>query len=163
MSRRVRLMLLALGALAVCSMVIAPAAMAQPEDEVKILAGEDEKPVTNAEAHPSYFDIGIDGETFFEIRASAAGFSAAERARIVYARIIHIISYGRVDPASVHIDYIRGKPTIYVGNVRLITVYPNDVAAAGAASMEELAQKWAAGVACCLERVAPWPKVADAE
>ncbi|MFW5868686.1 MAG: hypothetical protein ACOCX2_12765 [Armatimonadota bacterium] len=132
---------------------------AMMEGEVKILAGEDEKPTTNAKHVPDVFDIGINGELFFRIRAQAAGFSPAERARIVNTRIVHIISFAPLDPDSVHIKPVRGKPTIYVGDVRLITVYPGDVEATGATSMEQLANLWAASTACCLGNVAPWSRV----
>ncbi len=148
----------ALAALVACS---AMPALAQVQDEVKILAGENEKPVTNAKYVPDVFDIGISGEMFFRIRADAAGFSAAERARIVDARIVYIISYEPTGPMSVRVEPVRGKPTIYVGDVRLITVYPSDVEATGAASMEQVANLWAASTACCLERLTPWSHVAS--
>lgn len=150
-------------ALVLAGLVLAQPAAAQVENEVKILAGEDEKPVTNARHVPDVFEIGINGEMFFRIRAEAAGFSAFERARVVNARIVHIISYAPVDPDSVHIRSVRGKPTIYVGNVRLITVYPGDVEAVGAESMQQLANLWGASTACCLRNIAPWYRVAPAE
>ncbi len=129
-------------------------------EEVKILAGEDEKPTTNAKYTPDVFDIGVNGELFFRIRAEAAGFSPHQRARIVNTRLVHILSYGPFDAEAVHIEPVRGKPTIYVGNVRLITVYPSDVEATEAESMEQLANVWAASTACCIENIAPWPHVA---
>ena len=150
--------LVALALLVACS--IMPVAA---QNEVVILGDEADKPVTDAEYIPEVFDIGIDGEMFFRIRNSAAGFTAAERARIINARIVHILSFAPVDPASVHVEAIRGKPTIYVGNVRLVTVYPNDVEATEAGSMWDLARLWAASTSCCLERVATWPNVAPAE
>jgi len=151
----------ALIALAVLVAISVMPAMAQVEDEVKILAGEDEKPVTDAKHVPEVFDIGIAGEVFFRIRAEAAGFSAAERARIVNTRIVYAISYAPIDPVSVVIEPVRGKPTIYVGNVRLVTVYPSDVAATGATSMEQLANLWGASVAASLERLAPWQRMLE--
>lgn len=131
------------------------------EEEVKILAGDEVKPVTDARHVPEVFEIGVSGELFFRIRADAAGFSAAERARIVETRIVHAISYSDICPESVHVRDVRGKPTIYIGNVRLVTVYPSDVAAAGAKSMNELARQWAESTACCLHRIAPWSRFED--
>ncbi|MFW5867325.1 MAG: hypothetical protein ACOCX2_05885 [Armatimonadota bacterium] len=148
-------------AMAVVFGMMAQPAVAQVQNEVKIMAGEDEKPATDAAHVPDVFDIGINGELFFRIRTSAAGFTAAERASIVNTRIVHIISYAPVHPGAVHIAPVRGKPTIYVGDVRLITVYPNDVEAAGAESMEHLASIWAAATACCLQNYAPWTAVAN--
>lgn len=150
-----------LGALVVCAVIWAPQAQAQLQNEVKVYGGADEKPVTNAQVIPDEFEIGVGGLNFFRIRTAAAGFSAAERARIVDARIVHILSYGELDPEDVHIVPVRGKPTIYVGDVRLVTVYPSDVEAAGADSMEQLAGWWAASVACCLKSVAPWMHVKE--
>ncbi|MGC9318916.1 MAG: hypothetical protein ACP5KN_12865 [Armatimonadota bacterium] len=163
MNRSTVAMLVAVAGLVGYTALAAPAAVAQPQNEVKILAGEDEKPTTSARETPEVFDIGIDGETFFRIRASAAGFTAAERTRIVYARLIHIISYGEIDPGAVRITRVRGKPTIYAGNVRLVTVYPSDVEATNAESMVQLAKIWAASTACCLEQFAPWSRVAKEE
>jgi hypothetical protein len=145
------------------TIVLMGAALAQPalaQDEVKIMAGEDEKPPDEAKFVPDVFDIGVNGELFFRIRASAAGFSPAQRASIVNTRIVHIISYEQVTPGSVHIAPVRGKPTIYVGNVRLVTVYPSDVEATNAESMHQLANLWAASTACCLRNIAPWNAVA---
>jgi len=156
-----RLMTAALVALAmavVCGALAQPA-MAQMENEVKIMAGEGEKPPEDAKFVPDVFDIGVDGELFFRIRANAAGFSAAQRAAIVNTRIVHIISYAPVTPGAVRVEAVRGKPTIYVGNVRLITVYPSDVEATGAGSMRQLANIWAASTACCLRNIAPWARV----
>ncbi len=146
-------------ALAVGVVMGAPRAYAQLENEVKILGGEDEKPVTLARTMPEEFEIGVGGLVFFRIRAQAAGFTPAERARIVYARLTHILSYEDVDPEAVTIVPVRGKPTIYVGNVRLVTVYPSDVEATNARSMRQLAEIWAASIACCLKNVAPWARV----
>ena len=152
------------GLLVLCMVLLGavlPAA-AQPEDEVVILAGEDEKPITDARVIPDTFDIGVNGYSFFVIRTSAAGFSAAERARIVDTRVVHILSYADVREHQVRVEAIRGKPTIYVDDVRLITVYPNDAEAAGAASSWDLANSWAASTACCLQNYAPLANLPEA-
>ncbi len=159
---RARLMsIAALGALVACAAMWAPQADAQLQNEVKIYGGEDEKPVTNAQVVPDEFDVGVGGLVMFRIRADAAGFTAAERARIVDARMVHILSYGDLDAEAVQVVPVRGKPTVYVGDVRLVTIYPSDVEAVGAASMQQLASWWAASVACCLKSVAPWMRVKE--
>lgn len=137
----------------------APSADAQMRNEVKIYAGENEKPVTLARVMPDEYEIGVGGMMFLRIREGAAGFTAAERARIVNTRMTYIISYEDYDADAVRIEPVRGKPTIYVGNVRLITVYPSDVEAAGAGSMQELAEEWADATACCLRDVVPWARI----
>ena len=139
-------------------LIFASGAIAQKE-EIKILAGDHEKPITDAAFIPEEFDIGVSGELFLRIRANAAGFTAAERARIVEARIVYALSYGDLDPNAVTIRPVRGAPTIYVGNIRVITVYPADVEAAGAASRHALAQAWAEQIRCCLRAVAPWSRI----
>lgn len=158
MKKYMTMALVGLAVVVVCGAMAQPAT-AQVENEVKIMAGEDEKPPDEAKFVPDVFDIGVDGEIFFRIRTSAAGFSAAQRAAIVNTRIVHIISYVPLTPGAVHIQHVRGKPTIYVGSVRLVTVYPGDVEATGAASMQQLATIWAASTACCLRNVAPWARV----
>ena len=72
-------------------------------------------------------DIAIGDQLFFRIRTSAAGFRVVERERIINERLVNIISDGA--PAPVTISPIRGKPTIYVDGVQLVTVYPRDVEA----------------------------------
>lgn len=158
MKRFAMVAVFAMGVALLCGVMVQPA-MAEDAGEVKILAGEDEKPVTDANYVPDVFEIGINGEMFFRIRAQAAGFSPAERARIVNTRLVHIISFSPFDIHAVRVEPVRGKPTIYVGDVRLITVYPSDVEATGAESMEQLASVWAAATACCLQRIVPASRV----
>jgi hypothetical protein len=128
---------------------------------VKILGEEAEKPVTDAEYVPEVFDIGVLTASCSSASGQRAqrASTAAERARIINARIVHIISYAPVNPEAVRVVPVRGKPTIYVGNVRLVTVYPSDVEATGAESMQRLANIWAASTACCLRNIAPWSRI----
>ncbi len=142
-----------------CGLVWAPTADAQLKNEVKIYAGEDEKPASEARIVPDEYEVGVDGLTFLRIRSGAAGFTVAERGRTVDTRLTHIISYEDYSPDAVRIVPVRGKPTIYVGKVRLITVYPSDAAAAGVASTRELAETWAAAIAASLREVVPWARV----
>ncbi len=96
-------------------------------------------------------DIGIGSHEMFSITTNAAGFTIAERERIVYMRLTEIISNVRVRPSAFSIVNVRGKPTICIGTYRLITVYPNDAAAAGCTA-DELATEWMAS----LMRELPW-------
>ncbi len=152
--------LLVIVAVIVCGMLLPSQATAQKE-EIKILAGEDEKPVTEASYIPDTFDIAISGLLFFRIRTAAAGFTAAERARIIETRLVHAISFGDISPEAVTIRPVRGKPTIYIDNIRIVTVYARDVEAAGARSREHLARMWADSIAEKIVKVAPWWRMAD--
>lgn len=134
---------------------------AQPTDQVVILGGADEKPVAAAKRTPDEVAIGVGGVTLLRIRASAMGYSPAERGRIVDARLVYALSYADLDPDAVQVHMVRSVPTIYIGRVRLISVYPADAEAAGAASAEKLAELWAASVASCLRSLAPWARVAQ--
>ena len=106
-------------------------------------------------------EIGVGGMMMFRIRASAVGYSSAERARIVDARLVHALSYGNLDPEAVTVRLVRSAPTVYVGDIRIISVYPSDVEAAGAESAMSLANLWAASIACSLKAVAPYARVAE--
>ena len=147
--------------LVVCVGLSVAIASAQVANEVVILGGSDEKPMVNARMVEDEVEIGVGGVMMFRIRASAVGYTPAERGRIVDARLVYALSYADIDPDSVMVYPVRGLPTIYIGNVRLITVYPSDAEAAGANTPEELANFWAASVACCLRSVAPWERVAE--
>ncbi len=96
-------------------------------------------------------DIAIGNHEMFSILTNAGGFTIAERERIVYMRLTEIISNVRVRPSAFGIVSVRGKPTICVGPYRLITVYPNDAAAAGCTA-DELAAEWMGS----LMRELPW-------
>ena len=98
-------------------------------------------------------DIAIGNYKFFDILTPAAGYTVDERQKLVNGRLIDIFAAGR--PGPVTVSCIRGKPTIFVNGVKLITVYPRDAAAAGAKCTQCLAAKWAARVAEGLPRV--WP------
>jgi hypothetical protein len=130
-------------------------AWAEPGGEVVIWGDVADAPrVPSADVFsPHAMDIGVNGVSFFTLRAPAAGFSIAQRARALDARIAEILSRRVCGPVVVRT--IRGKPTIYVGPIRLVTVYPEDVRAAGACCAFHLARAWAASVAAGLRRVMP--------
>ncbi|HJN15668.1 MAG TPA: hypothetical protein QGH10_09270 [Armatimonadota bacterium] len=102
---------------------------------------------------PLEADIAIDSVLFLRLRTPAAGFRVVEREKIINDRLIQILSYH--NPAPVTISAIRGKPTIWVDGVKLVTVYPRDVEANNAKSMMGLAKIWAGNVATGLVKV--WP------
>ncbi len=120
-----------------------------------VLWGDDtEKPVTNAANYqPTSAEIKIDSAVLFEIHTRAAGYSIAEREAIILQRLAEALSTGKITP--VRIGAIRGRPTIYIDRVRLVTIYPEDVAAVKAQSDWSLAQQWAAGVQKVLQQTAP--------
>lgn len=119
-----------------------------------IVSGDlSDKPATRGPALEKA-DIAIGNHDLFTIRTNAGGFTIAERERIVYMRLTEIISNVRVRPSAFTITGVRGKPTLCVGPYRLITVYPNDAAAAGCTS-EELAAEWMASLMHQLPWVTP--------
>jgi len=129
-------------------------------DEIVLFGDDTCKPPTNsANYRPTSADIQINGAIYFTILTPAAGYSVAERETIVLQRIVEAMSGNGMPP--VYVDTVRGRPTVYVGKIRLITVYPQDVAAAGAASDWSLAGEWAAGVRAGLLRTAPSRCVGD--
>lgn len=99
-------------------------------------------------------EIAIGSQLLFTIRTPAAGFTVAERARILDIRLTEIISNVRMDPGNFRLDQVRGKPTLYVGDYRLVTVYPRDAEAADCTD-QELAERWLAGLREKLPLVAP--------
>ena len=141
--------LIAALALTVCVAFAADAAAPAP---CSIVVSGDlaDKPATRGPALDRA-DIAIGSHGMFSILTNAAGFTIAERERIVYMRLTEIMSSVRVRPSAFSIVSVRGKPTICVGPYRLITVYPNDAAAAGCTS-DELAVEWMGS----LMRELPW-------
>ncbi len=121
--------------------------------EIVISGDLNDKPATRG-PELEKADIAIGNFLLFTIRSPAAGFTVAERERIIYLRLTEIISNERVDPGNFKLTEVRGKPTICVGKYRLITVYPNDAEAVGRSS-EELAQQWLASLRTNLPEVAP--------
>lgn len=129
-------------------------------DEIVLFGDDTDKPPTNAaNYHPTSAPIEINGAVYFTILTPAAGYTVAERETIVLKRLVEAMSADTLPP--VYVDTVRGRPTLYVGKIRLITVYPQDVAAAGAVSDWALANEWAAGVRAGLLRTAPSRCVGD--
>ena len=97
--------------------------------------------------------IAVGGVEFFVIPGNGGGVTLPVRAEIVDARIAEILSAGIIGPVCV--GDVRGQPTIYVAEHRLITVYDVDAANAGACCAHTLAEKWAQSVAEGLSLVVP--------
>jgi len=133
--------------------VAAMLAMPAFADEIVIYGSDTEKPLTPEGFNPQQMVIGVDSTEFFVLRTAAAGYTLAQRACIVDLRITEALSLRLTGPVTV--KRLRGRPTLYIGPVRLVTVYPEDVAAAGACCAWHLAQKWAAGVREGLPKVVP--------
>lgn len=132
----------------------AAAAGAQVEGELVYWGQYDQRiPAAAAAYNPTSANIEIGGYLLFPIRTPAAGFTVAEREAIVLRRLTEIFSSGKIGP--VYVASVRGLPTIYVDRIRLVTVYPQDVAASGLRDGWELAEAWAARVRKGLELTAP--------
>jgi len=143
-----------LGLLGVLLVVLVAGLRAQAvADEIVIYGDDTEKPQVPTGFSPSEIIIGVDAAQFFVLKTLAAGYTLPERARIVDMRITELLCRRIVGPITV--KPLRGRPTIYVGPLRLITVYPEDVAASTAKTAAELAAVWAAGVRAGLPKVMP--------
>lgn len=111
------------------------------EGEIVVYGGEADRPLTTPAYAPEVAEVAINSYLFFRLRTPAAGYSVAEREVIVLQRLVEVMSSGKISP--VYVDEVRGAPTVYVGKFRVVTVYPADVVADGAASARALAEVWA--------------------
>jgi hypothetical protein len=102
---------------------------------------------------PTEADIAINNAFFFRIRTPAAGFTVAEREKTINERLVAILSCHK--PGPVTIAPVRGKPTLYVDGVQLVTVYPQDVAANKAQCPWSVARTWAKNLREGLPKVMP--------
>lgn len=139
--------------LALTAVLVAPVLAAVP-GEIVLYGDEAARPPTNAEGYnPEVAEIQIDAVLFFRIRTAAAGYSVAEREVIVQQRLVEAMSAGKIAP--VYVDEVRGRPTVYVDKFRIITVYPEDVAAVAGLSAYSIAESWAQGIREGLKKTAP--------
>lgn len=125
-----------------------------PGPEVKVWGGTDSKPKTSDKYTPDQSIIGIGRFDILTLHGGAVGFSIPEREVIVYNRLVEVLSNGPVNASAVCVKKVRSAPTVFVGNFRLISVYPRDAKAVGL-TPEALAAKWAQAVAAVLPQVAP--------
>ena len=120
--------------------------------EIVMYGGDTDTPKTNDTWTPEKSDIAVDNGYFFTILTPAIGYSIPQREAIVYQRITQILSTNPLAPVTV--GKVRGRPTIWVGDMRLITIYPVDAQAAKV-SEDELAEQMRASTAKALKKVAP--------
>ena len=138
---------------AIISLVVCGgAALAEPE-EIAIYGTYEEVPQVGMWPRGASGQIAVGGISFLVIPGNAGGLTVAERVAIVDTRITEILSHGVLGP--VRVKAIRGKPTVYVGLYRLITVYPRDARAVGARCSKCLANKWAKSIAEALPKAMP--------
>lgn len=121
--------------------------------DVVLWGNDTDKPKNPANFTGTEFTVLVDNAPFFVLRTKAAGYTLGQRGEIVDLRIDECLSCRVTGPVT--ILPIRGKPTIYVGPVRVVTVYPEDAAADHAASEEALARDWADALARGLPKVVP--------
>lgn len=124
-------------------------------EEVVIYGDASDKPSVPPYFSPDEVAVAVDSVVFFRLKTSAAGYKLSERARIVDMRITEVLCRRLVGPVTIR--PIRGKPTIYVGPVRVVTVYPEDAKAAGMDCPWQLARQWADGLRQGLPVVVPGP------
>ena len=131
----------------------APAVVATTHPGEIVMYGDDkDKPKTNDKWTPEKSDIAVDNGYFFTILTPAIGYSIPQREAIVYQRITQILSTNPLAPVTV--GKVRGRPTVWVGDMRLVTIYPVDAQAAKV-SEDELAAQIAAHTRAALKKVAP--------
>ena len=133
---RVPLLLSLLVALALLSALAASA-------EIVIYSGDKDVPKAGALPQATAGQILVNGVLVLNLPGNGGGVPLAVRAEIMDTRLDEILSKGLLGP--IVIGAINGKPTIWVGDYRLITVYPED-AAAEHTTMLDLATTWAGRV-----------------
>ncbi|MFQ5810226.1 MAG: hypothetical protein ACE5JM_11460 [Armatimonadota bacterium] len=99
-------------------------------------------------------EISVNNYLFLRIRTPAAGFTVDQRRVLLEQRLTEIFSNENTRQPDVRVGNIRGKPTIYVGETQLITVYPRD-ADANKTTMERLAAHWAKRLRIGIAHVGP--------
>jgi hypothetical protein len=120
--------------------------------EIVIYGDDKDKPKTNDQWNPEKLDIAVDNGYFFTILTPAIGYTIPQRETIVYKRITEILSTNPLAPVTV--GKVRGRPTVWVGDIRLVTIYPVDAKVAGV-SEGDLAEQIAAHTRAALKKVAP--------
>jgi len=109
--------------------------------ELKIWGSLDSKPKIAQGYEPQTVEIGIGAYKLLELRGAAAGYTLPEREVAVYNRLVEALSQGALAPEDICVGQVRSAPTIYVRNVRLVSVYAKD-AEAVKMTQAALAQAW---------------------
>lgn len=120
--------------------------------EIVIYAGDEDLPKAGALPLATAGEIKVNSAPVLELPGGGGGVPLAVRAEILDTRMTEILSSGRVGP--IIIGTIRGKPTIWVGEYRFVTVYPEDAAALGLPAAAVAAQ-WAAQLRAALLKTSP--------
>ncbi len=120
--------------------------------EIVIYRGDDDLPKAGNLPPATAGQIKVNDCLVFDLPGGGGGVPLAVRAEILDTRITEILSSGHVGP--IFVGDVRGKPTIWVDNWRLITVYPEDAAAKGM-TMLDLAHAWAERVRVMLLKCSP--------
>lgn len=120
--------------------------------EIVIYAGDDDLPKAGALPLATAGEIKVNSAPVLELPGGGGGVPLAVRAEILDTRMTEVLSSGQVGP--VIIGAIRGKPTIWVGEYRFVTVYPEDAAALGM-SAAAVAAQWAAQLQAALVKTSP--------
>lgn len=145
--RRLILTALSIGLVISCGVALAA------DEEIAIYGTYEEVPGVGRWPAGATGQIAVDSMPFFVIPGNGGGLTLAQRCEIVDTRITEILSHGVLGPVTV--KPIRGKPTVYVGAYRLITVYPRDARNAGVGCSWQLAKQWAKSTAKALPKVMP--------
>jgi hypothetical protein len=133
-------------------LVLLVAGWAAAQADIVIYTGGTDLPQVGKLPVATAGDIKVNGALVMKIPGNGGGLPLDVRAEIVDTRMTEILSAGLVGP--VRVGDVRGKPTIWVGDYRLITVYPEDAAAVGT-DMKSLACAWAVTVSQTLWRCSP--------
>ncbi len=128
--------------------------------EIVIYSGEADVPQAGNLPPETAGEIKVNNALVFKLPGGGGGVPLNVRAEIMDTRITEILSAGITGP--IKIGAIRGKPTIWVGEFRLITVYPEDAAATGT-TMLALAQQWAKSTEAMLWKCSPGVGPSQAE
>jgi len=147
------------GLVVLLTLAVSVAWAGDPEEHVLYGSYEDVPSVGWWPANASGM-IAVGGVEFFVIPGNGGGLTLPVRAEIVDSRITEILSDGIIGPVCV--GNVRGQPTVYVAEYRLITVYDEDAANAGACC----AQAGPAQSLCCSasDRTLSWRgRIADSE
>jgi hypothetical protein len=101
-------------------------------------------------------DIIVGGVLVLRVRAGGDGLSAAQRGVLLHQRITNALSIGPVTPEQITMRVIKGDPAIYVRDVLIITVVPEDARLNGM-TREALASLWLQNLRRALPRALPKP------
>lgn len=101
-------------------------------------------------------DIVVGGILVLRVRAGGDGISAAQRGVLLHQRITNALSIGPVIPEQITVRMIKADPAIYVRDVLIVTVRPED-ARLNRMTREALADLWLQNLRRALPRGLPQP------